>query len=97
MIKYSGYDRTVPIVTFDCKELEGFMYDFMMENINGNRFVDMDKSINEYVGLVMLRLGFKSDDKIELRDVSVDILLDVAFLVSEPGEFIFSVASASNF
>lgn len=70
MIKYSGYDRTVPIVTFDCKELEGFMYDFMMENINGNRFVDMDKSINEYVGLVMLRLGFKSDDKIELRDVS---------------------------
>lgn len=69
MKKYVGYDRTVPVVNFDSKELEGFMYDFMMENINGNRHVNMDKSINEYIGLVMLRLGFKSDDKIELRDL----------------------------
>ena len=68
MKKYSCYDRTVPVVNFDTKELEGFMYDFMMENINGNRFVKIDKSINEYVGLVLLRLGFKSDDRIEFRD-----------------------------
>ena len=68
MKKYVGYDRTVPVVSFDTKELEGFMYDFMMENINENRFVNIDKSINEYVGLVLLRLGFKSDDMIELRD-----------------------------
>jgi len=68
MEKYYGYDRTVPVVSFDTKELEGFMYDFMMENINGNRFVNIDKSVNEYVGLVLLRLGFKSDDRIELRD-----------------------------
>lgn len=68
MKKYVGYDRTVPVVNFDSKELEGFMYDFMMENINGNTFVEMDKSINEYIGSVMLRLGFKSDDKIVLRD-----------------------------
>lgn len=68
MKKYSCYDRTVPVVNFDTKELEGFMYDFMMENINDNRFVNIDKSVNEYVGLVLLRLGFNSDDRIELRD-----------------------------
>ena len=69
MKKYVGYDRTVPVVSFDTKELEGFMYDFMMENINDNRFVNRDMSINEYVGCVLLRLGFKSGDRIELRDI----------------------------
>lgn len=63
MKKYVSYDRTVPTVNFDSKELELFMMDFMLEN------VDDKKSVNEYVGLVMLRLGFKSEDKIEIRDV----------------------------
>jgi len=68
MDKYFLYDRTVPVVSFDSKELEGFMYDFMMENISENRVVNKNKSVEEYVGLVLLRLGFKSDDRIELRD-----------------------------
>ena len=72
MNKFAGYDRTVPVVIFDSKELEGFMYDFMMENINGNTFVNANINVNEYVGMVLLRLGFKLEDKIELRDVSLD-------------------------
>ena len=72
MKKFASYDRTVPFVTFDSKELEGFMYDFMIENINGNTFVNSNISVNEYVGMVLLRLGFNSGDKVELRDVSFD-------------------------
>jgi len=68
MGNYVGYDRTVPVVSFDSKELEGFMYDFMMKNINGNSFVKRDMSVNEYVGMVLSRIGFKSGDRIELRD-----------------------------
>ena len=30
MKKYVGYDRTVPVVNFDSKELEGFMYDLVI-------------------------------------------------------------------
>jgi len=45
MDKYFLYDRTVPVVSFDSKELEGFMYDFMMENISENRVVNKNKSV----------------------------------------------------
>ena len=63
MKNYASYDRTVPVVNFDSKELELFMMDFMLENSDGSKIV------NEYVGLVMLRLGFKSDDNIYFRDI----------------------------
>ena len=39
-----------------------------MKNINGNSFVKRDMSVNEYVGMVLSRIGFKSGDRIELRD-----------------------------
>lgn len=60
MVKYSSYSRTIPTVNFDSKELELLMMDFMMKNFEGK------KSINEYMRLVMLRLGFNLEDKIRL-------------------------------
>lgn len=63
MKNYISYNRTIPTVNFDSKELELFMMDFMLENLG--KYGD----VNEYLGLVMLRLGFKPEDKILLKDV----------------------------
>lgn len=62
MKEYVSSNRTVPIVNFDSKDLELYMYDFMFENMNRSM------NVNEYLGLVMLRLGFKPEDKIKLRN-----------------------------
>lgn len=74
MIEMYNCNRTYPYVTFNSKELENFMCDFMIKYTDGyrncNRFVINSNSVNEYIGMVLLRLGFKSDDKVELRDIS---------------------------
>ena len=66
MKKYINYSRDIPTVNFDNNELEGYMIDFMVENFG--KAID----VNRYLGLVMLRLGFKSDDFIEFRNYNRD-------------------------
>lgn len=78
MVNYSSYDRTVPTVRFDSKELEAFMFDFMMENSCNSQ-----KRVSEYLGLVMLRFGFKSEDKIELRNFSNDRSKNIQCIVND--------------
>ena len=63
---FSNYSRTVPKVSFSSKELELYMYNFMKDNM-----VDAN-GVNGYIGLVMLRLGFKTEDKILLSNFSND-------------------------
>lgn len=60
MGEYSSYSRTIPNIIFGSHDLEMFMMDFMMKNY------DRNKSVIEYLGLVMLRLGFEPEDKIRL-------------------------------
>ena len=62
MKEYISSNRTIPTVNFDSKDLELYMYNFMVENMNRTM------NVNEYLGLVMLRLGFKTEDKIKLRN-----------------------------
>lgn len=63
---FSSYSRIVPKVSFSSKELELYMYNFMKDNmINA-------KGVNGYLGLVMLRLGFRVEDKILLSNFSND-------------------------
>lgn len=60
------YSRNIPKVSFENKELESYMIDFMMENLTDA------VRINSYIGLVMIRLGFRTEDKIEFRNFNRD-------------------------
>lgn len=66
MIDYNCQNRFVPKVSFDSKELEAYMFDFVCKNMGDSM------SVRGYLGLVMIRLGFDVDDKIELCNFNRD-------------------------
>lgn len=66
MVDYSNFDIIIPKVVLSSKELESFLMDFMLENVSDAR------GVIQYIGLVMIRLGFKPEDRIELRNFNGD-------------------------